>query len=152
MSITPSHYAEVLDALAELVPFVRRPSTNALALLWATIPPEVAQELTPRHLMYAAEQFVQDPQRPQELPTHLALCRYLYRLENDMPKFAWGLRQDLPDRMARPGFHALPASQADLWAQHGLPQHDGQRQESAGVLAILQALPSLPEHRSGEGA
>ena len=82
--------------------------------------------------------------RPQELPTHLALCRYLYRLENDMPKFAWGLRQDLPERMARPGFHALPASQADLWAQHGLPQYDGQRQESAGVLAILQALPSLP--------
>lgn len=144
MTITPADYAEVLDALAELVPFVRRPSTNALALLWSSLPAAVVQELTPRHLMYAAEQFVQDPRRREQLPTHLALLRYLYRLEGDLPNVAWGLRQDLPQRMARPGFHPLPASQADLVAQQGLPDFDGPRQSPAGVLAGLDLLPSLP--------
>ena len=144
MSINPVHYAELLDALAELVPFVQRPSTNALALLWATIPQEVEQELTPRHLTYAAEQFVQDPVRPVDLPTHLALFRYLYRLENDLPNFRWGLRQDLPTRMATQGFHPLPASEADLIAQHGLVNRDGARHEPGGVLAHLRVLPPLP--------
>ena len=144
MSINPTHYAELLDALAELVPFVRRPSTNALALLWSTIPQEVEQELTPRHLTYAAEQFVQDPARPAELPTHLALFRYLYRLENGLPNFRWGLRQDLPQRMALQGFHPLPASEADLIAQHGLSNRDGLPHQPSGVLAQLRVLPSQP--------
>jgi hypothetical protein len=114
----------------------------------------VENELTPRHLMYAAEQFVQDPNRPRELPTHLALLRYLYRLENGLPNFTWGLRQDLPERMAHPGFHPLPASQADLAAQHGLPNYDGARHEPGGVLAGLQLLPSLggDERPCGNGA
>jgi hypothetical protein len=150
MTITPADYAEVLDALAELVPFVRRPSTNALALLWSSLPAAVIQELTPRHLMYAAEQFVQDPRRPAQLPTHQALLRYLYRLEGDLPNTAWGLRPDLPQRMARPGFQPLPASQADLLAQQALPEVDGPRHAPAGVLAGLDLLPSFPPRGSDE--
>lgn len=143
MTITPTHYGELLDALAELVPFVRRPSTNAMALLWSTIPQQVGDELTPQHLAYAAEQFVQDPGRPTDLPTHLALFRYLYRLENGLPNFRWGLRQDLALRMSLGGFHPLPASEADLIAQHGLANRDGDRQEPSGVLDHLSVLPSM---------
>jgi hypothetical protein len=42
------------------------------------------------------------------------------------------------------GFHPLPASQADLVAQHCLPNHDGARHEPGGVLARFQVLPALP--------
>ena len=143
MAITSIHYGELLDALAELVPFVRRPSANAMALLWSTIPQQVGDELTQQHLAYAAEQFVQDPGRPTDLPTHLALFRYLYRLENGLPNFRWGLRQDLAIRMAVEGFHPLPASEADLIAQHGLANRDGARQEPFGVLDHLNVLPSM---------
>jgi hypothetical protein len=143
MAITPSDYFDTLDVLAELMPFLCRPSAPALELIWATLPAEVANELTVQHLLYAAAQFLQDPRRPTELPTHLALLRYLYRLENGLPNFAWGLRQDLSERMARPGFHPLPASQADLAAQHGLAKLDGPRHAPEGVLAQLQVFPSL---------
>jgi hypothetical protein len=121
VAITPTYYAELLDGLAELVPFVRRPSANAMALLWASIPQQVGDELT----------------------THLALFRYLYRLENGLPNFRWGLRQDLTIRMAVEGFHPLPASEADLIAQHGLTNRDGARQEPFGVLDHLSVLPSM---------
>ena len=141
MAITTHNLADLLDALAELVPFLRRPSGNAIDLLWASLPPAVREELTCRHLNYAAEQFLQDPDRPSDMPIHLALLRYLYRCENGRPNYGWGLRQDLPERMGQRGFHALPASQADLAAQHGLPHHDGARQEPGGVLANLRVLP-----------
>lgn len=144
MAITVCDLASVLDALAELVPFLRRPGADAIELLWASLPRQVVAELSPAHLRYAAEQFLQDPERPSELPTHLALLRYLYRLENGLPNYRWGLRQDLAERMLRRGFHPLPASQADLAAQHGLPHHDGARHEPGGVLANLNVLPELP--------
>ena len=155
MAITSIHYGELLDALAELVPFVRRPSANAMALLWSTIPQQVGDELTPQHLAYAAEQFVQDPGRPTDLPTHLALFRYLYRLENGLQNFRWGLRQDLALRMSLGGFHPLPASEADLIAQHGMANRDGASQEPSGVLEHLSVLPSMPsmpaEQLNGNG-
>lgn len=144
MAITTHNLADLLDALAELVPFLRRPSANATDLLWASLPPAVREELTCGHLNYAAEQFLQDPDRPTQLPIHQALLRYLYRCENGLPNYGWGLRQNLQELMGQRGFHALPASQADLAAQHGLPGHDGARHEPGGVLANLQVLPPTP--------
>jgi hypothetical protein len=144
MAITTHNLADLLDALAELVPFLRRPSANATDLLWASLPPAVREELTCGHLNYAAEQFLQDPDRPTQLPIHQALLRYLYRCENGLPNYGWGLRQNLHELMGQRGFHALPASQADLAAQHGLPGHDGARHEPGGVLANLQVLPPTP--------
>lgn len=142
MPITPRGYTEAVEALAELTPFVRVPGPNALAILWATIPEQVRQELTPAHLAYAVQQYLQDPARPEGLPTHLALLRYLYRLENGLPNFRWGLRQDLAERMAAVDFQPLPASEADLACQHRLPNHDGARHEPRGLLAHLKLLPS----------
>lgn len=58
------------------------------------------------HLGYAAAQLLLDPDPPKELPVHLALLRYLYRLENGTPNFRWGLKGDLEQRMLKPSeFH-----------------------------------------------
>jgi hypothetical protein len=152
MAITPKDLAEVIGLLAELGPYVRLPSGKAMGLLWATLPPRVYQELTVEHLAYASEQYLLDPYRPDVMPVHLALLRYLYRLENGFPNFNWGLRQDLSQRLASNGFQPLPASEADLHAQHGLPNYDGARQEPAGVLAHLTLLPPLPSNGNGISA
>jgi len=57
--------------------------------------------------------------------------------------------------MAVEGFHPLPASEADLIAQHGLANRDGARQEPSGVLEHLSVLPSMPsmpaEQLNGNG-
>jgi hypothetical protein len=149
MAITPKDLTDTIELLAELLPYVRRPSSKAMALLWATLPPRVGEELTHRHLAYASQQYLLDPARPEGMPVHLALLRYLYRLENDTPNFAWGLRQDLGQRLSGHGYQPLPASQADLHAQHGLPNHDGARHEPGGVLASLTVLASLPGNDNG---
>jgi hypothetical protein len=149
MAITPKDLTDTIELLAELLPYVRRPSGKAMALLWATLPPRVGLELTHKHLAYASQQYLLDPARPEDMPVHLGLLRYLYRLENDAPNFAWGLRQDLGQRMAGHGFQPLPASQADLHAQHGLPNHDGARHEPGGVLANLTVFPPLPSSGNG---
>ena len=142
MAITAKDFAGAIAAISELLPYAKRPSVDALLLLWTTLPPQVRQELNPHHLAYASAQLLLDPARPQELAVPVALLRYLYRLENGLPNFNWGLRPDLAQRMEGTGFQPLPSSQLELDAQgHG--GHDGARHEPRGVLAQLAALPEL---------
>ena len=151
MAITAKDFAGAVGAISELLPYAKRPSVDAQLLLWTTLPIQVQQELSSHHLAYASSQLLLDPARPQELAIPVALLRYLYRLENGLPNFNWGLRPDLAQRMARTGFQPLPSSQLELEAQgHG--GHDGARHEPGGVLAQLAALPELHPDRWGQGA
>lgn len=149
MAITAKDFAGAVAAISELLPYAKRPSPDAQLLLWTTLPNQVQQDLTSHHLAYACAQLLLDPARPQELAIPVALLRYLYRLENGLPNFSWGLRPDLAQRMAGTGFQPLPSSQAELEAQ-GRLRHDGARHEPAGVLAQLAAWTFLdPDPRGG---
>ena len=149
MAITAKDFAGAVGAISELLPYAKRPSVDAQLLLWTTLPIQVQQELSSHHLAYASAQLLLDPARPQELAIPVALMRYLYRLENGLPNFNWGLRPDLAQRMAGTGFQPLPSSQLELEAQgHG--RHDGARHEPGGVLAQLAALPELHPDRRGQ--
>ena len=150
MAITAKDFAGAVAAISELLPYAKRPSVDALLLLWTTLPPQVRQELNSHHLAYASAQLLLDPARPQELAVPVALLRYLYRLENGLPNFNWGLRPDLAERMAGTGFQPLPSSQLELDAQ-GRVLHDGARHEPRGVLAQLAALPELNPDLRGQG-
>ena len=151
MAITAKDFAGAVGAISELLPYAKRPSVDALLLLWTTLPPKVQEELSSHHLAYASAQLLLDPARPQELAIPVALLRYLYRLENGLPNFNWGLRLDLAQRMAGTGFQPLPSSQLELDAQgHG--GHDGARHEPGGVLAKLAALADLHPDRRGQGS
>ena len=150
MSITAKDFAGAVGAISELLPYAKRPSVDAQLLLWTTLPLQVQQELSSHHLAYASAQLLLDPARPQELAIPVALLRYLYRLENGLPNFNWGLRPDLAQRMAGTGFQPLPSSQHELEAQ-GRVLHDGARHEPGGVLAQLADLPDLNPDRWGQG-
>lgn len=135
------HFARTLSGLAGLLPFGKALSEPALLLAWQTYPAEAKQQLSNQQFTYAAGQYLLDPDPPREVPVHLALLRYLYRLEYGAPNFGWGLKPDLPERMARPGeFHPQPIAPADA-----PPAHHEPRFAPGGVLAMLgQPLPAVP--------
>lgn len=143
MTITTAELKSTLRDLCELLPFQARLSDGALALAWSTLPLAVIEQLDAEHLHYAAGQLLLDPHRPKDMPLHLQLLRYLYRLENDQPNLIWGLRSDLRQRMGRKGFQALPISEAERDGSTGAPNHDGPRHDEGGVLAGLNLFASL---------
>lgn len=100
--ITATDFTDAMEAVQSLLPYGRNLQPSALTLAWETLPLEAKRDLTPAMLRYATGQFLLDPDRPRDCPTHLALLRYVYRLENDWPNFRWGLKQDLGDRMRNP--------------------------------------------------
>jgi hypothetical protein len=136
-SLSFEHFRQTLTGLSSVLPFSKLLGEEAWLLLWLTFPDHAKQHLTPAMWTYAAGQRLMDPEPAKELPIHLQLLRYLYRLENGMPNFTWGLKLDLPQRMAQLGtFHQPePRSIADVVAAEGPPNHDGSRHEPAGVLA-----------------
>lgn len=100
--ITDHDLANALQAVTALLPYGKNLPPLAYVLAYDTMPDEAKQQLTPAMLTYAVGQYLLDPDRPRDCPTHLALLRYVYRLENDWPNFRWGLKPDLPDRMRNP--------------------------------------------------
>ena len=139
MALTADTFCRTLQGIQSLMPYGKTLNEAALLIAWQTLPNNVRQQLTPAMLAYAAGQYLQDPEPPKDQPIHLSLLRYLYRLENGRPNYEWGLKQDLPQRMANDGrFNPEPVSEAALVAAGELPAHDGLRHAPAGVLAQLR--------------
>jgi hypothetical protein len=136
-ALTYDSFSQTLEALNSVLPFAKAITPQAWLLLWGTFPEHAKQHVTPAMWSYAAGQRLMDPAPAKELAIHLQLLRYLYRLENGMPNLQWGLKLDLPDRMAHAGtFHQPePLSLADQIATEGALNLDGNRHEPAGVLA-----------------
>lgn len=139
--LDPDHFRRTLQALADALPYGKQMSREGLLLCWQTMPAKVKAETTNAMWTYAAGQYVLDPDRPKETPVFLALLRYLYRLENDQPNFAWGLKADLPERMAQPDvFHGQPLAPYQLG-----PGHDDQPAGNIAAIEGLNRLFKLPE-------
>lgn len=125
MTIASKDLNRVLQALSSVLPFAKQLDDLALAAYWVSFPAQAKADLTPAMLAYAMTQRLMDPAPPKEVPLHLSLLRYVYRLENGQPNFAWGLKEDLPQRMANGGvFHAAQISQAEQTAIQGREDHD----------------------------
>ena len=134
-----AHFSAVLSALAETMPFGKAIGREGAILAWQTVPPKAKAEISNGMWSYAASQYVLDPERPKEVPVFLALLRYLYRLENGSPNFDWGLKADLPERMANGSvFHPQPM------APYLMPsdEHDGPI--APGLIEGLNHLFTLP--------
>jgi hypothetical protein len=139
MELTAETFCRTLQGIQSLMPYGKTLNEAALLIAWTTLPHNVRNQLTSEMLAYAAGQYLQDPEPPKDQPVHLALLRYLYRLENGRPNYEWGLKLDLPQRMAGDGrFFPEPVSEAALVAAGELFAHDGPRHAPAGVLAQLQ--------------
>jgi hypothetical protein len=103
-----------LRTLCAQLPYGKTPKEDELCFLWSVIPKSVTGQVTDGMWLYAVQQRLIDPAPDDKLPIFQQVLRHLYRLRDGMPEFAWGLREDLSERMASAErFHPLtPANTA----------------------------------------
>lgn len=136
MSLSFEQFGRVITGIQQLKPFAKQLDESGLMLAWLSFPEEARIKLSDKHLTYAAAQLLLDPDPPKEVPVHLLLLRYLYRLENGQPNVRWGLKADIDSRMKLPThFHPVVASNADRILSDSIVRLDGERHSPKGVLA-----------------
>ena len=102
-----------LRALSSLLPYGKKIPDEEALFTWAMLPESVKVNVTDEMWLYACSQRRMDPNPDKELALDIQLLRYVYRIRDGQPAFDWGLKTDLPQRMAMGGqFHppVLPAS------------------------------------------
>lgn len=107
-----STYQMGLRALSSLLPYGKKITDEEALFTWAMLPESVKITVTDEMWVYACAQRRMDPNPDKELALDIQLLRYLFRIRDGQPAFDWGLKADLPQRMALGGqFHApvLPA-------------------------------------------
>lgn len=108
MPLSSDHFLRTLEGLHGLLPYGKKPSEATALLAWQTFPAQAKAELTNSLWTYAAGQYMLDPDTPRDVPIHLAMLRYLYRLRDGSHALDWGLKTDLPQRLKHPDqFHQL---------------------------------------------
>ena len=101
-----------LRALSSLLPYGKKITDEEALFTWAMLPESVKVNVTDEMWLYACSQRRMDPNPDKELALDIQLLRYVYRIRDGQPAFDWGLKADLPQRMAMGGqFHppVLPA-------------------------------------------
>ena len=102
-----------LRALSSLLPYGKKITDEEALFTWAMLPESVKTSVSDEMWAYACSQRRMDPDPDKELALDIQLLRYVYRIRDGQPAFDWGLKTDLPQRMALGGqFHppVLPAS------------------------------------------
>jgi hypothetical protein len=104
-----------LRALSSLLPYGKKITDEEALFTWALLPESVKSTVTDEMWAFACAQRRMDPNPDKELPLDIQLLRYVYRIRDGQPAFDWGLKQDLPQRMALGGqFHSPVLPAADL--------------------------------------
>ena len=101
-----------LRALSSLLPYGKKITDEEALLTLAMLPDSVKVNVTDEMWLYACSQRRMDPNPDKEIALDIQLLRYVYRIRDGQPAFDWGLKADLPQRMAMGGqFHppVLPA-------------------------------------------
>jgi len=108
--MNPTTFTLGLRSLAASLPYGKRLEDDEAKFLWLTLPQTVKETVTDEMWAYAIAQRRMDPAPDKELSIEMQLLRYLYRVRDGMPAFDWGLKLDLPQRIANGGvFHgAVP--------------------------------------------
>ena len=149
--LTASTFAAVISAATELDPYGKKLSKETISLAYLTLPDQVKDEISDEMFMYAFKQHRLDPEPDKSLNIEQQLLQHLYRCENGAPNFGWGLRKDLPNRMAAAhAFHGQTKSPYELGEDLGQSEP---RFAPSGVLAQLAQLPgsnALGPDLSGE--
>lgn len=130
-------FEAVLKAATELDPYGKKLSDETIAMAFLTLPEVVKQRVSDEMFVYCLRQHQLAPTDRSELTLIQQLLQHVFRCENGAPNYSWGLKADLPSRMASPGvFHGQPKSAYELGEDH--PQYEP-RFAPNGVLAQLGA-------------
>ena len=124
-------FARSLAVLHRMTPYAAKISEEDAGFVFVCAPSQLRTQVTDAQWQWACAQFMSDPKPPKDMEVWKAVCRYLFRLENDQPNFRWGLKADLDQRMLKPGF--VPQTQSEY--QLGDSNQDGPRHSPNGVLA-----------------
>ena len=108
-------FSAVLQTATELDPYGKKLSDQTITMAYLTLPEVVKERVTDEMLIYALKQIQLDPAGKGDLTLLQQLFQHLFNCENGAPNFRWGLKADLPQRMALPGqFHGQPKSPYEL--------------------------------------
>ena len=133
----PETYKTVLRAASAFNPYGKKLSDEDLLISWITLCPRVQDEVTDEMWLYALQQHRMDPGPDKELAIDMQLLKHVYRCENGAPNFNWGLKQDLPQRMAnRAVLHGQPKSPYELGEDLNRPTEE--RIAPNGVLRLIE--------------
>ena len=103
-----------LRALSAFLPYGKKITDEEAYFTWAMLPESVKVNVTDEMWVYACAQRRMDPNPDKELALDIQLLRYVYRVRDGQPAFDWGLKTDLPQRMAFGGqFHPPVLPTAD---------------------------------------
>jgi hypothetical protein len=134
-----------LRTLCAQLPYGKNPKDDELKFLWALLPDSITGQITDQMWAYAVQQRLMDPAPDDKLPIFQQVLRHLYRLRDGMPEFAWGLREDLPERMASPHrFHSLTSGAAaqkppELPPVRGI-EPESREQRKARIMALAASV------------
>lgn len=126
-------FTQVLKTTYKISPYGKSLDSDDLATLWLTLPQLVKDVVTDQMWAYASHQYVMDPKPSKDLAVHVSMLRYLFRLENDMPNYSWGLKTDLEHRMKHAHKFNPQPTKPYLEPETKKPELTGK-----GVLAILE--------------
>ena len=112
MAMNPTTFTLGMRTVSAVLPYGKKLLDDEIKFIWLMLPEGVKDLVTDQMWGYACSQRLMDPNPDKELALHIQLLRYLYRIRDGQPAFDWGLKADLPQRMAMGGqFHppVLPA-------------------------------------------
>jgi hypothetical protein len=148
-----------LRTVCSQLPYGKTPKDDEIKFLWILLPQSVAAEVTDEMWAYACQQRLMDPAPDDRLPIFQQILRHLYRLRDGQPEFAWGLRPDLPQRMAQanrfqPLFAATPPPPAPALAPPEPQVPESPQARRARLLALAESagidLSQPPAPRTSE--
>lgn len=121
-----------LMALSGSLPYGKKLTNEEIQFLWLLLPADVKAAVTDEMWAYGCSQRMLDPDPSKELPLHLQVLSYLFRVRDGQPAFDWGVKADLQGRMTLPScFHPHHSSPAP---------HHPQSLDQAATNPLLEGL------------
>lgn len=121
-----------LMSLSGSLPYGKKLTNEEVQFLWLLLPADVKAAVTDEMWAYGCSQRMLDPDPSKELPLHLQVLSYLFRIRDGQPAFDWGVKADLQHRMALPScFHPHQLAPA---------AHNQQAIEPAATNPLLEGL------------
>jgi hypothetical protein len=108
-----------LKAVAAVTPYAKKLTDDEIGFLYLTMPKAVKDAVSDEMWAFACSQYRLDPSPNKEMPLDVQLLSYVYRVRSGRPAFDWGLKEDLPQRMAS----------ADRFHQQALTEAQGKAPE-----------------------
>jgi len=110
-----------LRALSALMPYGKKMTDEEVQFIWMLLPQVVKDTVTDDMWGYACTQRRLDPSPNKELSLDLQLLSYVYRQRDGIPAFDWGLKPDLPQRMALSAQFHSSSDPRSIQTQQSLP-------------------------------